>query len=147
MYKKDENCTKSTFSITIKIKGGVHMGRPKGGTNRRYTIEEKEKIVKRYLNNGESYPTLEKETGIPHRNIERWVKKYLNNGKEGLVNQKKTGNRYSALHTSKNISEVERLKLELMKKEIEIERLKKGYYVKGDGSNKEYITTSKKNLK
>ena len=123
------------------------MGRPKGGTNRRYTIEEKEKIVLRYLDNGEGYPTMEKETGIPHRNIERWVKGYLNNGKEGLINKKKPGNKYSALHTSKKISEVERLKLELMKKDIEIERLKKGYYVKGDGSIKEYITTSKKSLK
>ena len=123
------------------------MGRPKGGTNRTYTIEEKEEIVNRYLTNGESYLTLEKETGIPHRNIERWVKGYLSKGKEGLINQKKTGNRYVALYTSKNLSEIEKLKLELMKKDIEIERLKKGYIVKGDGQQKKYITISKENFK
>jgi len=123
------------------------MGRPKGGNNRRYSIEEKEKIALMYLNEGESYQTLEKETGIPHENIERWVKGYLNKGKEGLINQKKTGNKYAALHSSKKLSEVDRLKLELMKKDIEIERLKKGYYVKGAGLNKEYITIRKKNLK
>lgn len=135
------------FFYYNKIKGGISMGRPKGGTNRIYTFEEKEEIVKRYLNKGESYLTLEKETGIPHRNIERWVKGYLNNGKDGLVNQKKAGNKYAALHRTKNLNEVERLKLELMKRDIEIERLKKGYYVKGDGSNKEYITINRKNLK
>ena len=58
-----------------------------------------------------------------------------------------SGNIFSALHASKKLSEVERLKLELMKKEIEIERLKKGYMVKGAGSSKEYVPINKKNSK
>ena len=37
-------------------------------------------------------------------------------------------------------SEVEKLKREILKKEIEIERLKKGYQVKGGGDQKEYVT-------
>ena len=63
------------------------------------------------------------------------------------INKKKTGNKFAALHTSKKLSEIDRLKLELMKKDIEIERLKKGYIVKGDGPKRKYITINKKNLK
>ena len=44
-------------------------------------------------------------------------------------------------------SEVEKLKRELLKKEIEIERLKKGYQVKGGGDQKEYVTTFDANTK
>ena len=44
-------------------------------------------------------------------------------------------------------SEVEKLKKELLKKEIEIERLKKGYQVKGGGETKEYVTTFDVNTK
>ena len=57
------------------------------------------------------------------------------------------GNPYAALHTSKSLTEVERLKLENMKLKIENERLKKGYLVKGVGANKEFVTTSEKNMK
>lgn len=123
------------------------MGRPKGGKNHNYTIEEKLNIVITYLNGNKSSRGIERENGIPHRNIERWVKCYLESGIDGLENSKKTGNKYAALHKSKRLSEVERLKLELMKKDIEIERLKKGYIVKGDGQQKQYVTINKKNLK
>ena len=135
------------FLYYNEIKGGIFMGRPKETTNRKYTVEEKEIIVLRYLNEGKGYEYLERETKIPHRNIERWVKSYLENGKDGLINKKKTGNKFAALHTSKKLSEIDRLKLELMKKDIEIERLKKGYIVKGDGPKRKYITINKKNLK
>lgn len=49
--------------------------------------------------------------------------------------------------SKKNLTEVERLRLELAKKEVECERLKKGYSVKGVGQRKEYVTINKKNLK
>lgn len=123
------------------------MGRPKGGQNHNYTIEEKLNTVNMYLIGNKGSRVLEKEIGVPHRNIERWVQSYLEKGVEGLKNQKKAGNKYAALHTSKKLSEVEKLKLELMKKDIEIERLKKGYIVKGDGQQKRYITISKENFK
>lgn len=123
------------------------MGRPKGGQNSKYTVEEKLNVVNMYLIGNKGSRTLEKDIEIPHRNIERWVQSYLKKGVEGLKETKKTGNKYAALHTSKKLSEIERLKLELMKKDIEIERLKKGYLVKGDGQQKRYITTSKENFK
>ena len=59
-----------------------------------------------------------------------------------MIPSKKTGNPFAALHTSKSMSEVERLKLLVAKQEIEINRLKKGYIVKGVGVNKEFVITN-----
>ena len=46
-----------------------------------------------------------------------------------------------------NKSEIEKLKEELLKKEIEMMRLKKGYMVKGVGAKKEYVSISDVNIK
>ena len=59
----------------------------------------------------------------------------------------KNGNPYAALHTSKTLSEVDRLRLIIAKQEVEIARLKKGYWVEGVGAKKEYVTGSGKNTK
>lgn len=123
------------------------MGRPKGGKNKTWTVEEKLQIVQRYLNEETSQPRLAKETGIAQSQIAGWVSKYVNEGEAGLINKRKTGNKFSALHSSNSLSEVERLRLIIAKQEIEIERLKKGYLVKGDGARKEFVTTSDVNMK
>ena len=47
----------------------------------------------------------------------------------------------------KNKSKIEILEEKLLKKEIEIMRLKKGYQVKGVGAKKEYVTTFDVNTK
>ena len=47
----------------------------------------------------------------------------------------------------KSLSEVERLRLLVAKQEVEIARLKKGYWVEGAGAIKEYVTGSEKNTK
>ena len=56
-----------------------------------------------------------------------------------------TLNEYQSLNATKN--KIEELELELMKKDIEIARLKKGYMVKGVGAEKEFVTTFDKNTK
>jgi hypothetical protein len=66
------------------------------------------------------------------------VKRYREEGEDGLT--PKNGNPYAALHTSKKLSEIDRLRLIVAKQEVEIERLKKGYWVEGSGANKEYVT-------
>ena len=53
----------------------------------------------------------------------------------------------TVLHLKKPKNKIEELELELMKKDIEIARLKKGYMVKGVGAEKEYVTTLDKNMK
>ena len=123
-------------------------GRPKGGKNRKYTVEDKLAIVNMYLQECKSTTQIEKETGISDSLISAWIHKYLDNGLQGLENKnKKSGNVYAALHTSKSLTKEERLELENMKLKIENERLKKGYLVKGVGANKEYVTFLEKNMK
>ena len=77
--------------------------------------------------------------------VSAWVKRYLEEGEDAL--EPKNGNPYAALHTSKTLSEVDRLRLIIAKQEVEIARLKKGYWVEGVGAKKEYVTGSGKNTK
>lgn len=125
------------------------IGRPKGGKNRKYTVEEKLSIVNMNLQDHMSIIQIEKETGISDSLISAWIHKYLDNGLQGLEKKKnkKSGNVYAALHTSKSLTKEERLELENMKLKIENERLKKGYLVKGVGADKEYVTFLEKNMK
>ncbi len=111
--------------------------------------EEKEMILKRYLN-GESIKKLASEYDIAMRIIYRWNDKYQKNGLEGLISntgRSKYKNPHAGIHLRKPKNKIEELELELMKKEIEIARLKKGYMVKGVGAEKEFVTTFDKNTK
>ena len=137
------------FLLYNKVRKEVlKMGRPRGGKNRKWTVEEKLRIVKRYLDDHVGISALEKEEGAANSLILSWVEKYNAQGEEGLIN--KTGNRgnpYAALHTSKSLTEEERLKLIILKQQIEIERLKKGYWVEGDGLSTEFVTSNDVNTK
>ena len=121
------------------------MGRPKGETNKKHTKEEKLTIVLDCINNGLSSYDASKKYGIGNQQISKWIKDYSEHGESALENQKKTGNHLAALHTSKNLSELDRLKLENLKLRIENERLKKGYTEKE--VNEAHAGLSKKNLK
>ena len=121
------------------------MGTKKGVKPRKWSKEEKLKIVRLHLNENKSLMEIEREYSVSNGLVSTWVKKYLDGGEEALVSR--SGNPYAALHTSKSLSEVERLRLIVAKQEIEIARLKKGYWVEGVGANKEYVTGSGKNTK
>lgn len=121
------------------------MGRPTGTKNIMRTAEEKEKIVKRYFN-GETPTKLAHEINTSKRLIYSWIKKYEEEGIKGL--ESSIGKHPSqGLHLRKPKNKIEELELEILKKDIEIARLKKGYIVKGVGAEKEYITTLDKNTK
>ena len=63
-----------------------------------------------------------------HSNIQQWIKVYQKYGKEYFYQEHRgnpSGNPFSALHTRKNLSKLERLELENLKLRIENERLKK----------------------
>lgn len=117
------------------------MGRPKGGCNKTWSKEEKLRIVNRYLNEGIGGDKIAKEEHISRGMLWTWIRKYQEGGAPALENKPKRGNPYAALHTSNSLTELERLRLTVLKQEIEIERLKKGYLVKGVGAEKEYVTT------
>ena len=93
------------------------MGRPIGANNIMRTPEEKEKIVKEYLN-GESATKLTKEYNLSNKIIYRWLYKYNQFGIEGLKsNTGKHKNLNAGLHLRKQKSKIEELELEILKKE------------------------------
>jgi transposase-like protein len=124
------------------------MARPKGGKNRKWTNEERLKYVLMCEEENISVCTLAREEGIPRGTLQQWVNRYRKGGEEALNPEKMhPGNHFSALHSSKSLSEKERLILLVEKLQIENERLKKGYTVKGVGADKEFVTTKDLNSK
>ena len=114
----------------------------KGIPHRKFSKEEKMKYVRLHLEDHIPVRQIEKDYGVGASLISSWVKRYLQDGEEAL--EPHNGNPYAALHRSKNLSEIERLRLLVAKQEVEIARLKKGYWVEGVGVNKEYVTGSGK---
>ncbi|MBQ2084282.1 MAG: helix-turn-helix domain-containing protein [Firmicutes bacterium] len=124
------------------------MGRPKGGKNRRWTNEERLKYVLMCEEEHVSAKALAREAGIPRGTLDGWVRRYRNGGVDALNPVKlRTGNRFAALHASKSLSEEDRLRLLVEKLQIENERLKKGYMVKGAGADKEFVSLRDRNIK
>lgn len=126
------------------------MGRPKGTKNNMRSPEEKERIVLEIINGEYSSHFIAKKYNISRRLLHKWLDTYRVEGIDGFkskTGKQGKGNPYAALHTKKNLTEIERLRLELAKKEVECERLKKGYSVKGVGQRKEYVIINKKNSK
>ena len=119
----------------------------KGQHPRKWSKEQKLEIVNKHLNEHISIRTLRKEYDADHSMIARWVRNYGKYGEKALEGKKHPGNKYAAIHTSKHLSSEERLQLEVLKLQIENERLKKGYVVKGAGVNKEYVTSQDVNMK
>ena len=133
--------------IEREVKNMAKKGRPKGGKNRQWTVEEKSRIVKRNLEDKIGQHRVAREEGLSRGTLHRWITAYLEKGEAGLKNKKKTGNRFSALHTSKSLTEIERLQLIAAKQQIEIARLKNGYTVEGSGARKVFVTLSDANIK
>ena len=120
----------------------------KGQKTRVWTKEQKLEIISKHLNEHISAGALSKEYNAEKGMICRWIRNYGKYG-ESAFNSKahRKGNPFAALHTSKTLTETERLRLQLAKLEIENERLKKGYQVKGVGANKVFVTLKDVNMK
>ena len=121
------------------------MGSKKSVPHRKWAKEEKIYFVKLHLEEHIAIREIERKHKVNHSLVSKWVSQYLQDGEEALEPRK--GNPYAALHTSKSLSEVERLRLIVAKQEGEIARLKKGYWVEGVGANKEYVTGNGKTTK
>ena len=119
----------------------------KGQIKRVWTPEQKSEIVHKHLDDHISVRTLEREYTADRSMICRWVKEYIAEGESGFISKGHPGNHFAALHVSKNLSELDRLRLMVAKLEIENERLKKGYWAEGVGANKVYVTGRDKNMK
>ena len=122
----------------------ILLGRPSGTKNVMRTPEEKEKLVLEYLNSKEGYRRIAENNDVYPSIFLKWIKLYREQGIDGLKSkQGKTG---TGKRNFKR-SEIEQLKEELLKKEIELMRLKKGYVVKGVGASKEFVTLRDLNTK
>jgi transposase-like protein len=125
-------------------KGDDFVGRPIGTKNVMRTPEEKEKLVLEYFDSKVGYRRFAESNDIYPSIFAKWIKLYRENGIEGL--KSKTGKIGTGKGNFKK-SEIEQLKEDLLKKEIELMRLKKGYVVKGVGAKKEYVFISNVNTK
>ena len=119
----------------------------KGQKKRIWTPEQKSEIVHKHLDEHVSVRRLEREYTADRSMICRWVKEYIAEGESAFTPKGHYGNPFAALHVSKNLSELERLRLMVAKLEIENERLKKGYWVEGVGANKVFVTGPDKSTK
>ena len=125
------------------------MGK-KGTPHRKWSKEEKLQYIRLHLEKHISLLEIERKYGVRNNLVAAWVKRYLEEGEDALEEdalEPKNGNPYAALHTSKTLSEVDRLRLIIAKQEVEIARLKKGYWVEGVGAKREYVTGSGKTTK
>ena len=119
------------------------MGRI-NGKNIMRTPQEKEAIVLEYMSGRISTRAIAEKYGTTQGVFNRWLKKYRELNIEGL--KSKTGKTGIGKGKFKR-TEIEQLKEDLLKKEIELMRLKKGYVVKGVGAKKEYTSISDVNIK
>ena len=111
------------------------------------TPEEKEKIILEYLNGKAGYKTVARSYDISYGRFYIWIKEYREKGIEGLKsNSGKCSKKGIAGRPKKAKTREEELERENLKLRIEIERLKKGYYVKGAGPRKEYISINNRSL-
>lgn len=112
------------------------------------TPKAKEKILKEFYSGKLGRNEICRKYNISTRTLADWRIKYEKSGIDGLksnTGKSKGGNKGLVLKKGK--TNEEKLKLKIMKLEIENARLKKGYLVKGGGDQKEYVTTLDENMK
>lgn len=123
------------------------MGSPKGKKHRVFTQEEKVQYIEQYYKSHKSGRQYAIEAGLNYGCFCRWLKSYNTEGVDGLASHRnRCGNRYAALHTSKTLDALGQLQLRMARLEADVARLKKGYQVKGSGSQKEFVTGSGKSF-
>ena len=116
-----------------------------------YNIELKKKLCEDICINGKSTLKTANEYNIPIKTLEKWITAFNKDNhcfdpKIEIINDFKILNK-PINSNYENLSSDE-LKKQLMKKDIEIARLKKGYIVKEGGmEQKVFVTFSKKNMK
>ena len=116
-----------------------------------YNRELKKKLCEGICLNG--LPTLKtaNEYNIPIKTLEKWITAF-NKDNHCFDSIIETVNDFKTINDSSKLDyndlDTNELKVVIMKKDIEIARLKKAYTVKGGGTERKvYITFSKKNTK
>lgn len=115
-----------------------------------YTEDEKLKIINDHEKNHLSIRACAKKYDIAKSSLVMWLRAYRSDGIGGLkckIGKYKGPNKGRPKGSTKPKSTIEELERENLKLKIEIERLKKGYYVKGVGQRKEYISINNRSSK
>ena len=119
--------------------------------NMYYSRELKKSLCEKICIHGMSTLKTANEYNVPIKTLEKWITAYNkdNHCFDPII---QTSNDFKLLDDPSNLDyndlSNDELKKELMKKDIEIARLKKGYMVKEGGmGRKVFITFSKKNMK
>ena len=86
--------------------------------------EFKLSIVKKVLG-GKGSREVGKEAGINDSLIRAWVRQYQKDGETALESKRRPGNPLARYTRRKDLSEVEQLRYELAKAELELSKLKK----------------------
>lgn len=104
--------------------------------------------------NGKSTIEVANEFSVPLKTFEKWITifnkdpHYFDNSNQTNSIQFVSKSLNNPIVDNYNDLSNDELKKQLLKKDIELARLKKGYMVKGGGmAKKEFITFSKKNMK
>lgn len=107
-----------------------------------YTKQERINIGKSIYERQKTYKQAMSEYGVARVTLVTWVNLYKEsiNAPKGYRPVEKPINNYDDLSKNELIQE-------LMSKDIEIERLKKGYSVKGVGAKKEFVILNDQNMK
>lgn len=124
------------------------MGRPSGSKNNMRTPEEKAMWILKYYKGEVGYSTAKEKIGVSKSVLQRWINNYEKEGIDGLKSKTgKTSKKGVSGRPKKAATREEKLERENAKLKIEIERLKKGYYVKGVGQRKEYVSINNRSIK
>jgi len=122
----------------------------KGQKFKKYTPEEKIKYAKMIVNGELSVSEIARALNTGKSTVKRWRDQYLEHGEAYFYENHhggKSGNPYAALHKSKSLSELERLKLENTKLKAENMKLKKEYMLKGVGAYRESVLEKERHMK
>lgn len=99
------------------------MGRPKGGNNRRWTTEDKVRLIEEYYKSEIGYKVFAQEHGIAHSLFSVWIKRYQEGGPDALRHvRRKIPEVNQQMQEASN--EIMQLKLIIANQQIEIESLK-----------------------
>lgn len=102
------------------------MGRQKGIPHRYHSKEFKQRAVEMVLA-GKSAVETGKELSVGASLVRAWVRLYQEGGEAALEPKRKPGNPLCKYSSRKELSEVEQLRYELAKAEVELAKLKKVY--------------------
>ena len=124
------------------MKGCVFM-------NIHYSVELKKLLCEKVCINGDSTIKTAQEYNVPLKTLEKWITSF-NKDNHCFDSKVIPVNDFKLINSDISYDDMsyDELKKQLMKKDIEIARLKKGYLVKEGGMEKKvFVTFSKKNMK